>query len=76
MVNDFTVTADGEDKVDEPGSTVPSYDRKDAKGNFAVETIQIQFGHEERQFLREKVIRDVSEIADILNARLEPSRSD
>ena len=76
LVNDFTVTADSEDKVDEPGSTVPNYDRKDAKGNFAVETIQIQFGHEERQFLREKIIRDISEIADLLNARLEPSRTD
>jgi len=76
LVKDFTVTADSEDKVDEPGSTVPNYDRKDAKGNFAVETIQIQFGHEERQFLREKIIRDISEIADLLNARLEPSRTD
>src|SRR5439155_17772553 len=33
LVEDFTVTADGEDKVDEPRSTVASNDSKDAKGN-------------------------------------------
>ena len=76
LVKDFTVKVNNEYKGDEPVSLVTGYDRKDAKGNFTVETIQIQFGHEERQFLREKVIRDISEIADILNARLEPSRTD
>ena len=76
LVKDFTVKVNNEYKGDEPVSLVKGYDRKDAKGNFTVETIQIQFGHEERQFLREKVIRDISEIADILNARLEPSRTD
>src|SRR5438094_2934817 len=76
LVKDFTVKVNNEYKGDEPLSLVTGYDRKDAKGNFTVETIQIQFGHEERQFLREKVIRDISEIADILNARLEPSRTD
>ena len=76
LVKDFTVKVNNEYKGDEPVSLVTGYDRKDAKGNFTVEAIQIQFGHEERQFLREKVIRDISEIADILNARLEPSRTD
>ena len=76
LVKDFTVKVNNEYKEDEPVSLVTGYDGRDAKGNFTVETIQIQFGHEERQFLREKVIRDISEIADILNARLEPSRSD
>src|SRR5438477_3826651 len=76
LVKDFTVKVNNEYKGDEPVSLVTGYDRKDAKGNFTVETIQIQVSHEERQFLREKVIRDISEIADILNARLEPSRTD
>src|SRR5256885_7626690 len=76
LVEDFTVTAVGGNKGDEPGSAILSYGRKDPTENFPVETIQIQFGLEERQFLREKVIRDISEIADILNARLEPSRTD
>jgi len=76
LVKDFTVTVNIEDKGDEVGDIVTGLIHKDAKGNFAVETIQIRFGHEERQFLREKVIMDISEIADILNARLEPSRTD
>ena len=76
LVEDVTVTAVGGNKGDEPGSAILSYGRKDPTENFPVETIQIQFGLEERQFLREKVIRDISEIADILNARLEPSRTD
>ncbi len=76
LVRDFTVKVNSEYKGDEPGSLVTSYNRRDAKGNFAVETIQIQFGQEERQFQREKVIRDISEIADILNARPVGSRGD
>ena len=60
----------------EPGSIVTSYNQKDERGDFVVETIQIDFGHEERQYQREKVIRDISEIADILNARLGASRTD
>ncbi|SRR6266487_4566103 len=76
LVKDFTVKVNNEYKGHDPVSVVTGHDRRDVKGNFTVETIQIQFGHEERQFLREKVIRDISEIAGILNARLEPSRSD
>ena len=76
LVKDFTVSVNNDYKGDEPGSVITSYNRRDPKGNFAVETIQIRFGHEERQLLREKVIMDISEIADILNARLEPARTD
>ena len=71
LVKDFTVKVNSEHKGDEPGRVVTSYNGKDAKGNFAVETIQIQFGQEERQFQREKVIMDISEMTDILNARLD-----
>jgi len=70
LSKDFTVKVNSEYKDDEPGSIVTGYNRKDAEGNFVVETIQVEFGHEERQFQREKVISDISEIADILNARL------
>jgi hypothetical protein len=70
LVKDFTVKVNSEYKGVESGSIVTSYNSKDAKGNFVVETIQVEFGHEERQFQREKVISDISEIADILDARL------
>ncbi len=76
LVKDFTVTMNKESVKLEPGSVVTSYNHKDEMGDFVVENIQIDFGHEERQFQREKVIRDISEIADILNARLGASRTD
>jgi len=76
LIKDFAVTVNNEFKGPEPGGMVASYSRKNGKGEFVVEAIQIEFGHEERQFQREKVILDVSEIADILNARLAAPRTD
>jgi len=76
LAQDFTVTAKNNHNQSESAGAIASYDRKDASGKFAVETIQIQFGQEERQFQREKIIRDISEIADILNARLVASGAD
>jgi hypothetical protein len=76
LVKDFTVKVNSEYKGVKTGDIVTSYNRKDAKGNFVVETIQVEFGHEERQFQREKVISDISEIADILDAQLVASRGD
>jgi len=76
LVKDFVVTVNNELSGLGPGITVPSYGRKDGKGEFVVENIQIEFGHEERLFQREKVILDVSEIVGILNARLAAPRAD
>ena len=76
LVKDFKVTMNKEFATLEPGSRVTSHSHKEEKGDFVVETVQINFGQEERQFQREKVIRDISEIADILNARLGASRAD
>jgi len=76
LVKDFTVRLNDEYKELETGDVVPSYESKDAKGDFVVETIEIEFGQDERQFQREKVISGLCEIADILNARLGASRTD
>lgn len=76
LIKDFTVGVDSERKRVESESVVTSYNSKDAKGDFVVESIQVAFGLEERQFQREKVISHISEIADILNARLGTSRAD
>ena len=76
LSKDFTVKVNSEYKGVESGSVVTSYNSKDAKGNFVVETIQVEFGHEERNFQREKVISDISEIADILDGQLVASRGD
>ena len=76
LAKDFTVNVNKEFAKLNPGSIVTTYNRKDAKGEFVLETIQIDFGQDERQFQREKLISDVSEIADILNSRLNVSRGD
>ncbi len=68
LVGDFAITANAIHE-EEKSSIVASLSQKALEGKFVVETIQLQFGDEERQFQREKVIRDISEIADILNAR-------
>lgn len=69
LSQDFTVSVSNEYKAGEPATRVTSQNGKDVKGALHVDTIQIQFGHEERTFQRETVIRDISEIADILNTR-------
>jgi hypothetical protein len=76
LIKDFTVGVKSERKRVESESIVTSYNRKDANGDFVLESIQVEFGLEERQFQREKVISHISEIADILNARLGASRAD
>ena len=76
LVKDFAVTVNNELKGLGPGIPVPSYNRKDAEGEFVIEHVLLEFGHEERQLQREKVILDVSEIVDILNARLAAPRTD
>ena len=76
LTKDFTVNVNKEFAKLNPDSIITTYNRKDAKGDFVLEAIQIGFGQEERQFQREKVISDISEIADILNSRLNPSGGD
>ena len=76
LAKDFAVKVIEEFAKLEPSSMVSTYNRKNAKGDFVLETIQIDFGQEERQFRKEKVISHISEIADILNSRLSPSRGD
>jgi hypothetical protein len=71
LVKDFTVKVNNEHEGLKTGDIVASYNPKDAKGDFVVETVEIEFGPDERQFQREKLIIAVSEIADILNGRLE-----
>src|SRR5207245_4348958 len=55
LSKDFTVKVNSEYKGDEPGSIVTGYNGEDAEGNFVVETIQVEFGNEERQLQKTKV---------------------
>jgi hypothetical protein len=77
LINDFTVSVNKEDKDTITGGVGTGYNDEGAKGDsVAVEKIHVRFGAEERQFQRERVIRDISEIADILNARVVESQAD
>ncbi|TMI20024.1 hypothetical protein E6H32_00050 [Candidatus Bathyarchaeota archaeon] len=73
LIKDFTVRVTNESKELKTVDVVPSYNSNDAKGDLIVETVEIEFGEDERKFQREKVISDLSEIADLLNARLATS---
>ena len=70
LIKDFTVRVNNESKERKTGDVAVSYNSKDAKGDLIVETVEIDFGEDERRFQREKVISDLSEIADLLNAGL------
>jgi len=73
LIKDFTVRVTNESKELKTVDVVPSYNSNDAKRDLIVETVEIEFGEDERKFQREKVISDLSEIADLLNARLATS---
>lgn len=69
LANDFQIVIGVKSEVGD------ELDRESEEGRktMAVESIRIEFGPDERQFQKEKVIRDVSEIADLLNAYVTPS---
>ena len=77
LVNDFTVLVNNENKPDIAGGFGTGHNDENARSDsVVVENIQIRFGSEERQFQREKVIRDISETADVLNGRVVESQAD
>jgi hypothetical protein len=76
LENAFAVTMHEMQGKGQPNGLAASYARRDVRGEFLVETVRVVFGGEERKFSREKVIRVISEIADLLNGRVGPSLAD
>ena len=76
LEKEFTVNPTEAQGAVLPDAFAASYSRRDAKGDFLVETVRVLFGGEERQFRREKVISVISEIADLLNGRVGTSLTD
>jgi hypothetical protein len=72
----FAVTSGDMQGDSQPIGLAAGFTRRDAKGEFLVETLRVMFGSEERQFSKEKVISVISEIADLLNGRVRPSLTD
>src|SRR2546425_10991656 len=50
LSRDFTVNVDEKYSGVEPGSLVATYGKRNGDGSFAVEVLQIVFGHEERTY--------------------------
>jgi hypothetical protein len=76
LAKDFSLTVSSDTTTQRSTSPLSSPNPEGAKDDSTVETVKIEFGPEERQFQREKVISDISEIADILNAKLGALRTD
>ncbi len=70
LSNDFAVTVNAKYQGLKPGSIVTTYERTDSNGQFLVQTVQIEFGHEERSWERDKVVNDIAELVGLLNVKL------
>jgi N-formylglutamate amidohydrolase len=72
LSKNFSVTVNQKFMGLKPGSIVTTYEKTDQDGQFLVEAVQIEFGHEERNLERDKVVIDIAELVALLNAKLEP----
>ncbi len=55
---------------EKPGGMSDSYEKIDAKGGFAVQSVQIDFGLEELQTRRDKIVDDLAELVGLVNVKL------
>jgi len=70
LSRDFSVTVDAKYQGLKPGSIVTTYERTDSVGNFLVQAVQIEFGHQERGIERDRVVNDLAELVGLLNVKL------
>ncbi len=70
LSRDFTVTVNHKYQGTKPESVATSYQRVGSTGAFLVEAIQLEFGPEERQLKRDKVVDDLAELVGLLNVKL------
>ena len=72
LAKDFPVTVNQKFMGLKPGSIVTTYEKTSQDGQFLVEAVQIEFGHEERNLERDKVVTNIAELVALLNAKLAP----
>lgn len=70
LSTDFKVTIDNEHHEAKPGDAQISYERRDGKGAFTVQSVQLILGGEEREMQRDKLVDKLAELVGLLNARL------
>src|SRR5713101_4534182 len=72
LSKDFSVTVNQKFMGLKPGSIVTTYEKTSQDGQFLVEAVQIEFGNEERNLERDKVVTNIAELVALLNAKLAP----
>ena len=70
LSRDFTVKVNEKYMGLKPGSIITTYGKKNTNGQFLVEAVQIEFGHEERHSERDKVVNDIAELVALINLKL------
>ena len=76
LSKNFTVTLNADHFGTEPGSIITTYNQKDAEGRFSLEALQIEIGHEERTFQKDKIVSSIADIVSVLNQKLDFSMTD
>lgn len=69
LSRDFNVKVNEKYRGLEPGSIVTSYGKRGSDGGFPVEALQVEFGHEERTYKREKVVDGIAELVVLANRK-------
>ncbi len=70
LAQDFAVKINEQYAGLKPGSIITSYSKKTSQGEFTLEALQVEFGHEERHNDRDKVVNDIAELVTLINRRL------
>src|SRR6266705_6827035 len=70
LSRDFAVTVNRKYQGMKPESVATSYHRVGSTGAFMVEAVQLEFGREERQLKRDKVVNDLAELVGLLNVKV------
>jgi len=74
LAKDFPVTVNQKFMGLKPGSIITTYEKTSEDGQFLVEAVQIEFGHEERNLERDKVVTNIAELVALLNTKLAPGK--
>ena len=76
LSRDFTVKVNEGNRGIEPGSLITTYAKKSNDSSFAIEALQIGFGHEERAYKRDRVIQAIAELVALANRKLGFARTE
>lgn len=70
LSKNFKVTVSSTDQDMKERNIAATYERMDSQGQFLVQSVQVEFGPEERTFERDKVVNDVAELVGLINVKL------